>query len=129
LITDTDAPSLPGLVPGFSLHQDLHALEQAGLSRFEVLSAATRVPGQLIATAKPGAQHFGTVAVGSRADLVLSAVNPLDDLRTLEQPRGVMAAGHGHDADDLATLLKGIATKYHAAQWPPQTDGNSAALR
>jgi len=129
LITDTDAPSLPGLVPGFSLHQDLHALEQAGLSRFEVLSAATRVPGQLIATAKPGAQHFGTVAVGSRADLVLSAVNPLDDLRTLEHPLGVMAAGHWHDADDLATLLKGIATKYHAAQWPPQTDGNSAALR
>lgn len=118
LVTGTDTPSLPGLVPGFSLHQDLHALEQAGLSRFEVLSAATRLPGQLIATAKPGAQHFGTVTVGNRADLVLSAANPLDDLSTLEHPLGVMAAGHWHGAADLAALLEGVAAKYRAAQWP-----------
>ena len=42
LITGTDAPTIPGLVPGFSLHEDLDALEQAGLSRYQVLAAATR---------------------------------------------------------------------------------------
>lgn len=120
LVTGTDTP-LPGLVPGFSLHQDLHALEGAGLSRFDVLSAATRVPGQLIATAKPDAQHFGTIAVGNRADLILSAVNPLMKLSTLEHPLGVMAAGHWHDAADLGKLLDGVAAKYRAARWPPQT--------
>jgi len=28
LVTGTDAPSIPGLVSGFSLHDDLAALEQ-----------------------------------------------------------------------------------------------------
>jgi imidazolonepropionase-like amidohydrolase len=114
-------------VPGFSLHQDLRALEQAGLGRFEVLSAATRLPGQLIATAKPGAKHFGTVTVGNRADLVLSAANPLDDLSTLEHPLGVMATGHWHGAADLAALLEGVAAKYRAAQWPPHAAADGAA--
>lgn len=120
LVTGTDTPSLPGLVPGFSLHRDLQALEDAGLSRFDVLSAATRLPGQLIAKAKPGSQHFGTVAVGSRADLILSALNPLTKLSTLQHPIGVMAAGHWHDAADLSRLLDGVAAKYRAARWPPE---------
>jgi hypothetical protein len=120
LVTGTDTPSLPGLVPGFSLHQDLHALEEAGLSRFDVLSAATRVPGQLIATAKPTAQHFGTIAAGNRADLILSSGNPLEDLSTLQHPLGVMAAGRWHDAANLARLLEGVADKYQLAQSPPQ---------
>jgi hypothetical protein len=116
LITGTDTPSIPGLVPGFSLHQDLHALEAAGLRRFDVLSAATRAPGQLIATAKPDAQRFGTITVGSRADLILSTANPLEDLSTLEHPLGVMASGHWHDAADLSALLETVAAKYRAVQ-------------
>ncbi len=118
LIAGTDTPSLPGLVPGFSLHQDLNALEAAGLSRFEVLSTATRLPGQLIAIAKPGAQHFGTIAVGSRADLILSAANPLEDLSTLEHPLGVMARGRWYSSEELISRLNGVAEKYRAAQWP-----------
>ena len=35
-VTGTDSPGIPGLVPGFSLHKDLHALEQAGLTRYQV---------------------------------------------------------------------------------------------
>ena len=116
LIAGTDAPSTPGLVPGFSLHQDLRALEAAGLGRFAVLSAATRAPGQLIATARPDGRSFGTIAVGGRADLILSAANPLDDLSTLEHPLGVMAAGRWHDAAHLAELLDGVVAKYRQAE-------------
>ena len=118
LLSGTDTPSLPGLVPGFSLHQNLQALEQAGLSRFQVLSTATRTPGQMIAVAKPGSQCFGVVAVGCRADLVLSADNPLEHLQTLQSPIGVMAAGHWHDAADLKRLLEGVAEKYRQALLP-----------
>jgi hypothetical protein len=114
LLAGTDAP-IPGLVPGFSLHQDLRALEQAGLSRFQVLSAATRTPGEFIARTKPGGQPFGTVAVGSRADLVLTAGNPLEDLSTLEHPLAVVAAGRWFSATDLQTMLNGVAADYDAA--------------
>jgi len=115
LITGTDAPGIPGLVPGYSLHQDLHALEAAGLTRYQVLSAATRTPGEFIAKAKPGERPFGTVAVGDRADLILSATNPLDDLSVLKRPLGVMANGRWYGAADLQSLLDGVAAKYQAA--------------
>jgi hypothetical protein len=118
ILSGTDTPSLPGLLPGFSLHQNLQALEQAGLTRFQALSTATRTPGEMIAVAKPGSQCFGVVAVGCRADLILSEANPLDTLASLETPVGVMATGHWHDAADLKALLKGVAEKYRQAATP-----------
>ncbi len=119
LLTGTDTPSIPGLVPGYSLHQDLHALEEAGLNRYQVLSAATREPGELIARAKGSAPTFGTLTAGERADLILSAANPLDDLATLEKPLGVMANGHWYDRSALQSLLNEVATKYEIAAEPP----------
>lgn len=44
LITGTDAPPIAGLVPGFSLHDDLRALVGAGLTPYQALAAATRTP-------------------------------------------------------------------------------------
>jgi hypothetical protein len=115
LITGTDAPTIPGLVPGFSLQDDLHALEAAGLSRYQVLAAATRVPGELIHRSVPSATPFGTVTSGSRADLILSSTNPLDDLSTLRKPLGVMANGHWYAASELQALLDGVAREYDDA--------------
>jgi hypothetical protein len=112
LVTGTDAPAIPGLVPGFSLHQDLRALEQAGLTRYQVLSAATRIPGEFIHKAKPDDEPFGTVTVGNRADLILSAKNPLDGLTTLQKPVGVMANGVWYDAGDLQSLLDKVEKTY-----------------
>ncbi len=109
-----DAPSIPGLVPGFSVHQNLAMLEQAGLSRFQVLSLATRVPGEFVQRHVAGAGPVGTVTVGSRADLILTDANPLDDLSTLEQPAGVMANGRWYDATELKAMLEGVASKYAA---------------
>jgi hypothetical protein len=115
LVTGTDAPTIPGLVPGFSLHQNLHALEQAGLSRYQVLAAATREPGELIRRSIPGAERFGTVTPGNRADLVLTATNPLLDLGTLRKPLGVMAAGRWFDASELQAMRDQVARDYDSA--------------
>jgi len=118
LVTGTDAPAIPGLVPGFSLHQELHALESAGLTRYQVLSAATRTPGELLARAKPTEQRFGTVTAGNRADLILTSGNPLDNLATLDKPLGVMVQGRWRDAPQLQALLDSVAGKYQAASQP-----------
>jgi hypothetical protein len=114
LITGTDTPSIPGLVPGFSLHDDMDALEAAGLTRYQILAAATRTPSELIRRSIPGSEHFGTIAVGNRADLILSARNPLDDLSTLRRPLGVMANGKWYSQIDLQTLLDQVAKEYAA---------------
>lgn len=118
LVAGTDAPTIPGLVPGFSLHDDLHALEQAGLSRYRVLAAATRAPGEMIRRAIPSGDAFGTVARGNRADLLLLEANPLDDLATLRQPLGVMANGKWYSRADLQALLDGVADEYARAAAP-----------
>lgn len=120
LITGTDAPSIPGLVPGFSLHEDLDRLEAAGLSRYQILSAATRTPGELIRRSVQGSELFGTIAVGNRADLILSAGNPLDDLSTLRKPLGVMANGKWYSRENLQALLDQVADEYRDAAAPRQ---------
>jgi hypothetical protein len=41
LVVGTDAPSIPGIAPGFSVHDDLDRLVAAGLTRRQALSAAS----------------------------------------------------------------------------------------
>lgn len=118
LITGTDAPGIPGLFPGFAVHDDMDVLEVAGLSRYQVLAAATRTPGEFIRRSLPGAEPFGTVAVGNRADLILTATNPLEGLSTLRQPLGVMHDGRWYDAAALQALLDGVAKEYDEASAP-----------
>ena len=118
LVTGTDAPAVPGMLPGFSLHDDFDELEASGLTRFQVLSAATREPGAFIARTKGGAP-FGIVAPGNRADLVLSASNPLAGLSTLRKPIGVMVRGEWRDAAALQALADNVRESYRRASAQP----------
>lgn len=114
LIAGTDAPTIPGLVAGEALHGNLAALESAGLSRYQALATATRQPGQFIARMRPGTERFGVVSEGARADLLLVAANPLEDLSVLRRPLGVMTVGRWHDTEALAQLRDGVAETYAA---------------
>ncbi|MDH0864665.1 hypothetical protein [Mitsuaria sp. GD03876] len=116
LLSGTDVSDIPGLVPGFSLHENLRLLTAAGLSRFDALSTATRQAGAFIASTKPGAPPFGTVTPGARADLLLTEANPLDDLHTLSRPLGVLAAGRWRDEAALGELLSTVSDTYRGAR-------------
>jgi hypothetical protein len=115
LVTGTDTPVIPGLAPGYSLHEDLRALEDAGLTRYQVLSAATRVPGEFIHAHVQGSEPFGTVTPGARADLILSGGNPLEDLSTLQKPLGVMVHGRWFTDEQLRGLLADLVKRYDQA--------------
>jgi imidazolonepropionase-like amidohydrolase len=117
LVAGTDAPAVPGLLPGFSLQDDLAELERSGLTRFQVLSTATRAPGEFMVRTK-GGEHFGQIAAGYRADLILTADNPLDVLSTLRTPLGVMASGQWRDATALKGLLDDARDSYRRASEP-----------
>lgn len=109
LITGGDAPSIPGLVPGFALHGEIDAMLAAGLTPWQALSAATRTPGEFIAKTVPGAVKFGVIAPGYRADLLLVADNPLEKPATLRAPLGVMVGGRWYDRAALDAMLGGVA--------------------
>lgn len=79
----------PFMVPGFSLHEELHLLHSAGLSSLETLRSATIYA----ARAADRTAEFGQVAVGLRANLLLTSQNPLRDVTELDHPVGVMLRG------------------------------------
>lgn len=117
MISGTDAPTVPGVFPGTSTHDNLRLLEEAGLTRFQALSTATRLPGVFIQRTI-GGEPFGTVTVGARADLLLTKDNPLEKLNAIRQPLGVMAGGVWRDAKALQALLDGVAQRYRTAVLP-----------
>ena len=100
------------MFPGFSIHDDLRTLVESGSSTFQALSAATRTPGEFIMKTVPRAQRFGVVAENYRADLVLVARNPLDDLRVLESPLGVLCRGRWYTSAQLSEMLQERKAKY-----------------
>ncbi|MHA4836344.1 amidohydrolase family protein [Sphingopyxis sp. MSC1_008] len=111
LIAGGDAPTIPGQVPGFALHEEIDAMLSAGLTPWQALSAATRTPGAFIAKTVPGAAKFGVIAPGYRADLLLVAENPLEKPATLRAPLGVMAHGRWYDRAALDAMLAEVSAR------------------
>jgi len=106
IMAGTDAMGLPLVAPGSSLHRELQLLSASGLSPYEVIRSATVVPATFLGKTK----EFGTIAVGQRADLLLVAGNPLENLEALKRPMGVMVRGRWLSRQKLDELLKPLAT-------------------
>ncbi len=108
ILLGTDSPFIPGMFPGFSIHDEIRNLISAGFTPFQALSSGTRVAGEFIARTVPGAEPFGRVAVGQRADLLLLPSNPLQNLAVLRTPAGVMIRGIWWNAAGLQAKLEAI---------------------
>jgi imidazolonepropionase-like amidohydrolase len=93
LLLGTDSPSIPGMFAGASVHEELRLLVESGLTPYEALVAGTRAAGEF-ARRHFKATRFGLMAPGHRADLVLLARNPLEDIRNAREPLGVMVRGN-----------------------------------
>ena len=100
LLLGTDSPTIPGLLAGFSIHEDLRNMIEAGLTPYEAL-----VAGAFLETHVTGAEPVGTIAVGQRADLILLDGNPLEDVTNVERWSGVMARGRWLSEARLQQLL------------------------
>jgi imidazolonepropionase-like amidohydrolase len=100
ILAGTDLAN-PYLIPGFSLHDELALLVEAGLKPMEALQAATRSPARFLGRAK----EMGTVQQGKLADLVLLDADPLVDIRNVTRVRAVVADGRFYDRAALDRLL------------------------
>jgi imidazolonepropionase-like amidohydrolase len=92
LLLGTDAAT-PGMYPGKSAHIELNELVGAGLTPYQSLATATRTAGSIIGKQVPGGAPFGTVTVGSRADLLLLRDDPLADIANVAAIAGVFVRG------------------------------------
>jgi imidazolonepropionase-like amidohydrolase len=107
LLLGSDAPQTFN-VPGFSIHDELRLLVEAGLTPYEALATGTVNVARFLGEERA----FGRVAVGHRADLLLLAANPLEDVGNLRQPLGVMLNGRWLPAEELQARLEEIAARY-----------------
>jgi hypothetical protein len=106
LVLGTDSGTgAMGIGPGFSIHAELRILANSGLSPYQAIAAGTATASQ-VAAAMTGADEFGTIEAGKRADLILLDRNPLDAVENIEDPRGVMARGRWYSRSRLQEMMR-----------------------
>ena len=94
-----------GIIPGYSIHDELRILVENGFSPYQALVTGTINAG-IVIERMTGEGDFGTIEEGMRADLILVRGNPLEDLGNIRDPLGVMAAGKWYSDQMLAELIE-----------------------
>ncbi len=68
LMIGTDL-TVPGIIPGYSVHEEMAIWQEAGIAPADVLRSATIVPARFMGLGK----RLGTIAEGKTASVVLGA--------------------------------------------------------
>ena len=117
LLLGSDAPQIMN-VPGFSIHQELAYMVNAGLTPYQALATGTINVATFFGQAEKGRAAkgraaigraaYGRVATGYHADLVLLAGNPLENISHSREILGVMRDGRWFDRAALDQMLAEI---------------------
>ena len=106
ILAGTDAAWLG--VPGFSLIEEVENFQDIGFTPYAALRTATADAAKLLRREN----DFGTIAVGRRADLILTRENPLVDVRHLRGIAGVMKNGRWIPDAERRRLLEAVPASY-----------------
>lgn len=96
------------IVPGFSIHDELRLMVEAGLTPWEAILTGTYNAAAFFGTL----DEVGTVEEGKRADLLVVKKNPLKKIGRLEQPTGVLVNGVWLPAEELTRRLDELADRW-----------------
>lgn len=107
LMPGTDS-IIPGVVYGFSLHDELELLVKSGISNQRVLESATRLPAEFLGLAN----DRGTIEPGKAADLVLLDADPLADIANTRSIAAVVRGGRYLPRVELDELMEDLAARY-----------------
>jgi imidazolonepropionase-like amidohydrolase len=102
LLTGSD--TYGAVIVGFSLHQELELLQQAGISPFQILLASTVNPARYLETFA----MEGTITEGKNANLVLLNKNPLENIENTREIEGVFLKGTYYERRKLIQMLKEV---------------------
>jgi imidazolonepropionase-like amidohydrolase len=91
----------PGLIPGYSVHEEMVIWQEAGIPPADILRSATIVPAQFMSLG----DRLGSISEGKTASVVLIRANPLEDIRNAQQIESVFLRGQYFSRENLARLL------------------------
>jgi len=117
VLAGTDAGYL--FVPhGVAIHRELEALVVLGMTPLEAITAATQLPARFF-----GWDDLGQVAPGYRADLVVVAGRPDEDIRASRAIEVVLLGGEVFDPEGILRQAAGSGpTCLEAGDCPPDHD-------
>jgi hypothetical protein len=92
--------------PGFSVHDELELMVEAGMTPLEALQTATLNPAQYLNRL----QSLGTVEKGKLADLLLLDANPLEKIGNTRKIAGVVVNGKYLARASLQKMLNDVET-------------------
>jgi len=100
LLLASDAPQVFN-VPGFSTHQELQYLVDAGLSPYDALRSGTVNPAKYF-----NLKNSGMIRQGAVSDLLLLNGNPLKDISQTQNIAGVMLGKNWLPRTELDAMLR-----------------------
>lgn len=88
LLAGSDA-ACEGVIPGYGLHRELELMVEAGLTPLQALRSATVEPAKYFERE----HELGQIQSGYRADLLILAQNPLDEISATSTIKNVIVSG------------------------------------
>lgn len=98
-------------VPGFSLHEELQAMNDAGIDNFGVLEAATINGAKYFGIA----DTLGSINIGKQAEMILLNANPIDDIKNAQKIAMVFKGNQVFKQEKIAEMkadVKDIADSH-----------------
>ncbi|HEX7121093.1 MAG TPA: amidohydrolase family protein [Gemmatimonadaceae bacterium] len=105
LLAGSDSPEW-FMAYGWTLHRELAAFVEAGLTPYQALLTATRNPAAFLGASA----EWGSIEVGKRADLVLLNGNPLEDIRHTMDIEAVSLGGRWLDRAERERMIRAAVT-------------------
>jgi hypothetical protein len=105
LLIGTDL-SVAGVIPGYSVHEEMAIWQEAGIPPFEILRSATIIPARFMGVDK----SLGSIKEGKKASFVLLSENPLKDIKNSQKIEGVFLRGNFFSRQDIDSIRLKIIT-------------------
>lgn len=105
LLIGTDL-SVAGVIPGYSVHEEMAIWQEAGIPPFEILRSATIIPARFMGVDK----SLGSIKEGKKASFVLLSENPLKDIKNSQKIEGVFLRGNFFSRQEIDSIKLKIIT-------------------